>query len=363
VQKQSMKLSPQHALLGRRSKRGSIDPRATFNTAIAMINELPERIPIAADNLKTLKPHFVDECRLYYTLAAVSRRQQLDASLRSNILTKLYPLRSAIERAILACLPLLHDQKSLWRDASSKSFFGVSAKQGVSVRFGLSSCVPTKKCGGRCYAHDGRDRELHLIFRAVLNQFVGESFESGTSEEQQNIMRRLSKAIEYGIKSARLEAQQASTMHGYSREPRIRFSHIGEMVHTPVFTNTLAREIILRAPDVKCVTYTRHPNARALDLDLMVVNFTVEGDVDPRRKLAPSGSRIVNSSWDGNIVSDVSVNFLEHHVEKTNAPKGTGHICPVTVDHLVTPSCDSARCDLCFRKPSPAIRSREMTDE
>lgn len=344
-------LSPQHVLLGKRRKRGSIDAQSTLDQAVQRLGELPNAEPVVARNVRELKPHFVDDCRLYYTLAAVSRRAQLDAALRHQILARLYPLRSKIERAIMQCLPLLTDQKSLWADATAKSFFGVSAKQGVSVRFGLSSCVPTRQCGGRCYGHDGRDRELHLVFRSVLNQFVGESFEAGDEEERAEIMDRLSKAITYGIDSARKDAAKSLEINGFSRAPRIRFSHIGEMAHTPEFTNTLAREIGLRAPDVTPVIYARHPNAGSLDSTLLVLNFTIEGADDERRRYAPPGSRLVNSSWNGELAEDAAVNFLEHHVEKTVVAIGKGHVCPVTADHHAKPSCDSAKCDLCFRSP------------
>ncbi len=97
------------------------------------------------------------------------------------------------------------------------------------------------------------------------------------------------------------------------------------------------------------VIYTRHPNAATLDSSLMAINLTIEGKDDKRQKFAPVGSRIVNSSWDGNVVEDVAVNFLAHHMEKASQASGTGHVCPVTADHRNTPSCDSARCDLCFR--------------
>ena len=38
---------------------------------------------------------------------------------------------------------------------------------------------------------------------------------------------------------------------------------------------------------------------------------------------------------------------------KSIDPVGAGNVCPVTVSHRVTPSCDSAICDLCFRWPAP----------
>ena len=120
------------------------------------------------------------------------------------------------------------------------------------------------------------------------------------------------------------------------------------MAATPEFTNALALEIKKRNPKVQCVIYTRHPKAKLLDINLLVVNFTLEGAGDVREKFVPQGARIVNSAWDGNINEAAEINFLEHHVEKSTIAKGGGSICPVTANHKVTPSCDSAHCQKCF---------------
>jgi len=40
--------------------------------------------------------------------------------------------------------------------------------------------------------------------------------------------------------------------------------------------------------------------------------------------------------------------FLEHHVEKSSTSSARGSVCPVTVNHKSTPTCDSARCERCF---------------
>ena len=343
------KQSPQHLLLGHRTARGSIDPSVVIIRAREGITRLKSISPQIASDVPDLKRLFSQDCRLYYTLAAISRRKNLDLVLRTKSLNLLYPLRSAIEHAILTSLPKVEDQKGLWRDATSKSFFGVSAKQGVSIRYGLSSCVPTKNCAGRCYGHDGRDRELHLIFRSVLNQFVGIQYCIGNEFRRAQILKDLSRAIDHAIGSSRLDSESANNREAFSRNPRIRFSHIGEMAHTPDFTNALAFEIKRRAPDINCVIYTRHPSASDLVPDFFVLNFTIEGDHDKRRKYAPLNSRLVNSSWDGILSSEAEVNFLEHHVEKSTIPVGNGKVCPVTVNHITTPSCDSAKCDLCFR--------------
>ena len=235
-------------------------------------------------------------------------------------------------------------------DATRDSFFGCSRKQGVSIRYALASCVPTERCGGRCYAHDGRDRELQHIFRGVLNYYVGLAFEQSPPLTRTAIMERLAHAIDTAVRAA-LDDQVRAAESGFSRQPRIRFSHVGEMAATPGFTNELARQVIRRNADIQCVIYTRHPRAKELDTAAMVVNFTLEGPQDSRRRFAPLGSRLVSSAWDGVAWEGADVNFLEHHVEKTAPQRGGGCVCPVTVDHKSTPSCDSARCEKCFERP------------
>ena len=232
-------------------------------------------------------------------------------------------------------------------EATKDSFFGKSKKQGVSIRYALASCVPTATCGGRCYAHDGRDRELLHIYRGVLNYYVGLEFENGSPQRRQQILGLLSKSIDKGVEAALVDQASALT-EGYNRLPRIRFSHVGEMAATPEFTNALALEVKKRDPSVQCVIYTRHPKAKLLDTNSLVVNFTLEGAGDVREKFVPLGARIVNSAWDGNINEAAEINFLEHHVEKSTSAQGSGSICPVTANHKKTPSCDSAHCQKCF---------------
>ena len=232
--------------------------------------------------------------------------------------------------------------------ATSRSFFGFSAKQGVSVRYPLLSCVPTASCGGRCYAHDGRDRELHLLFRALLNYYAGAAFEHGDVKLREQIMTALYPAIDAAVAAAAPADQQSAEALGYAREPRIRFSVIGEMIVTPEFLFRLGDEITKRDPRIALIIYTRHPEARRLVASKFRVNFTLDGPSDPRSSFAPAHARLVSSAWDGITSEHVSVNFLEHHVEKHAAAAGGGFVCPVTSHHDETPSCDTARCHVCF---------------
>ena len=334
------------AFVGKRA-RGTAEPSAVLVAADEALTALAQRQPNPAEDLRALKHRYAAECRAYYSLAALSRRRVLDDSSRGEALFKLFRFRSVLENAIIADMEscgLRNDFLAAW---ATRSFFGVSAKQGVSVRYALASCIPTRTCGGRCYAHDGRDRELHHIFRGALNFFVGQSYELLGSGERLQLFERLNPAIAYGIAAARQE-QAGALRDGFERAPRIRFSHIGEMAATPDFTNELARQIHRVDPEVACVIYTRHPNARHLDSAPLIINFTLEGDHDTRRSWVPAGSRVVASAWNGIVSSVAEVNFLEHHVEKVKEPVGTGVICPVTVDHGSKSSCDEAFCQLCF---------------
>lgn len=298
-----------------------------------------------------LKVHFERPSRAYYALAAMSRRAHLDAETREEAYKLLFPLRALLETRIIEALQKFRNPLDIVLTFGCKSFFGKSIKQGVSVRYPLSTCVPTLQCAGRCYAHDGRDRDYQRLFRGALNGLVGLHYESNP-DNRQLIISQLSKQIDEIIALSRSEASSAAE-GGYKRKPRIRFSHVGEMAATPIFANDLTAEIRRRDPEISCVIYTRHPEANRLDMATFVVNFTVEGANDKRAKFRPVGSRLVSSSWDGQIFQEADVNFLEHHVEKSSTSSARGSLCPVTVNHKATPTCDSARCERCFVQYGP----------
>jgi hypothetical protein len=326
------------------------EPSSVLDAADSSLSSLLEHKPAAAVDIRALKLRHAVHCRAYYSLAALSRRRVLDDSYRAEAFSKLFRLRSVLENAIIAdleCCGLRDDILNVW---ASRSFFGVSAKQGVSVRYALASCVPTRTCGGRCYGHDGRDRELHHLFRGALNYFIGQQYAALEKRQASELFERLSDAIYFGVAAAREDRDNASK-HGFDRVARIRFSHLGEMAATPAFTNELAREIHQLDESIACVIYTRHPMARELDATQLVINFTLEGDDDTRAAWVPEGSRVVASAWDGQLSAIAEVNFLEHHVEKVQPAVGLGGICPVTADHTTKTSCDAARCQLCFVSP------------
>ena len=329
------------------AKRLHLQPSDVISEAEREIENLKLRNFNFFFTINSLRVSYVAPARSYFSLCALTRRALLDESIRSHGISKLYDMRALLEKKMLADLREISKNANAFKEATRETFFGKSKKQGVSIRYALASCVPTATCGGRCYAHDGRDRELLHIFRGVSNYYVGLEFENGSPERRQQILGLLSKSIDKGVEAALVD-QASALMEGYNRLPRIRFSHVGEMAATPEFTNALALEIKNRAPKVQCVIYTRHPKAKLLDTKLLVVNFTLEGAGDIRQKFVPNGARIVNSAWDGDINDAAEINFLEHHVEKSTVAKGSGSICPVTANHKATPSCDSALCQKCF---------------
>jgi len=172
-------------------------------------------------------------------------------------------------------------------------------------------------------------------------------YENGTDEVRARILRLLRPGIRRAVIAARLDRSNAQK-GGYERPARIRFSHVGEIAATPRFANALAQAVKKYDRSVSCVIYTRHPKAAELNPNLFVVNFTVEGPNDARRKFAPQTARLVSSAWDGVLIEDAEINFLEHHIGRIATAQGTGNICPVTASHQETPSCDSARCNRCF---------------
>jgi hypothetical protein len=301
-------------------------------------------------SVEAMRADFRSPAKAYFTLAAMTRRRVLAPAFREAGHTLLFRFRARLEDRICSSLRFNEASLDLLRYACSESFFGFSSKQGVSVRYPLSTCRPTDRCGAGCYAHDGRDREFSQIFRGALNGYAGSEYESGDEPRRTEIKRLLSRAIDKAVAAAHADAQQAAAGN-FVRAPRVRLSHVGEMAATPDFTNMLAREMKTRLPSIQCVIYTRHPWSKRLDPSVVNVNFTIEGSSDPRRSYAPAFARLVSSAWDGEVVLEAEVNFLEHHVEKSWSARGAGNVCPVTVDHARYPSCDTAKCTKCFDPP------------
>jgi hypothetical protein len=335
------------SIIGSRSKRGEISPEDYLMRSKNLIEELKSSTPISIHDFRELKIKYSNACRIYYTAAAISRRKILEEEVRKEFLSLLFTLRKNLEIAIFEDMIKVKNKSSLFKTASGKTFFGVSAKQGVSIRYPLMTCSPTKSCGGRCYAHDGRDRELNLVFRSLFNYYLAFQYQNGSASTREEIIQSLSKSFDYGIKSSKIEMSNAK-QQGFIRKPRIRFSHIGDMVFTPDFTNRVAEEIKKRDEDITCVIYTRRKEISKINPTLFKINFTIDSDSDSNLKFATSKCKVVSSAWEGELSEQARVNFLEHHVEKVKKPVNKGIICPVTLNHSLYKSCDEANCDICF---------------
>ena len=349
------------SLFGPRRRTGTVDPRHLLEKSREVTRFLRNSEFPAPRDVSELKIRLAESCQIYYSLAASSRRKHLDDALRSSILKSLFPLRSLIENSIQRNLERIGDQQTLMAYACTKSFFGYTKKQGVSIRFPLMTCVPTSLCGGLCYAHDGRDRGIHIMFRAQLNYYIANKFEQGSRTCRSQIMSMLDRSVDYGIKQSIHDAESARA-EGFTRSPRIRFSHIGEMAAVPEFSNSLAAEIKSREPMVQCVMYSRHPDVGKLNSDLFVINFTIDAVSRSRLKFAPSNSRIVSSGWDGETEDLAEITFLEHHVEKVVRKSGSGLVCPVTENHDSESSCDQAKCNRCFEYPERKLLPASRLD-
>jgi hypothetical protein len=341
-------MSSSHSLMGGRGKR-NVPIEEVVARADEALSSL-ETLCQSSKSLSELKTLYAPVCRDYYSLAAASRRSSLTPEDRQASQSRLFRLRSSIERSILDSLDLaIFD---VLKECAVRSFFGASQKQGVSIRYPLSACIPTVNCGGGCYAHDGRDRAIHQIFRGVLNLWIGLKYEAGNPEFRKVISDAMQDTFDYAISSAREDALRSAEEFGFIRSPRIRFAHVGEMVTTPMFLSFLADELQSRDPALVCVLYTRHPNAKDIALDRFVVNFSIEGPNDPRRRHAPFGAQIVCSAWGGALMEEAHVNFPEHHVNTRSERVGKGFVCPVVAGFSVDESCDGARCDRCFTRIS-----------
>ncbi len=305
--------------------------------------------PVNLRDMRELRERYAKSCNAYYSLSALTRRKER-CSEHQESLDLLFPLRSKIEKLMLRDIRTSFSTKTILREAFGGAFFGASSKQGTSIRYALASCVPTATCGGLCYAHDGRDRELNHVVRGVLNWCVGVLYEESDEMTRHNIILEMDGVISGAVSNARKEADRAHAA-GFSRVPRIRFSHVGEMASTPNFANAVAIEVRRRAPDLHCVVYTRHPNAGRLSSDSFIVNFTLESDSDSRSRFIPPLARIVGSAWDGSFIRKAEINFLEHHVEKKSTDSLSRTACPVTVSEKKVESCDDAKCVRCFVRP------------
>jgi hypothetical protein len=259
----------------------------------------------------------------------------------------LFPVRVKLERmirhAVLNNLKFSpEDLLSLYRN----KLFGVSKKQGVSLRLGLITCEPTRLCASSCYAHDALDATPAAVVRGVLNTILIDEW--CRNPNNQFLTDFLIEEIDRASRAAIKESISST----FAREPRVRLSHVGEAAAFPKFVNFVASRL-LEKPEipVRCVIYTRHSRAIELDAGNVVINYTTDASTPSKRLDNPIGSRAVSSSFNGLLDPAAEINFLEHHNRGHADPVGQGSICPVTISGSKEKSCDAARCDVCFRVP------------
>lgn len=285
--------------------------------------------------------------KLYFSVAAKKDAKATTASDKQVIYSSLFKMRTQLEKKFEGIVR--ENPEIFWDLIYERGFFGGSLKQGLSVRFPLTSCQSTKNCGAFCYAHDGRDKHYHAVLRGVLNQQCANNIDL-LMDNKTRESKAFKKQIERAIKISKKEAALTIEEKNYTRSPRLRFSHVGEMTKSFNFTNWLASEVKRLSKDsVNCVIYTRHENVRYLDNSSIIVNFTVE-DEAPLPDL-PLGTRIVASAWGGETIKSAEINFIEHHpilghmIIPTSEAR---NICPVTLHSSEARTCDEAFCEKCF---------------
>jgi hypothetical protein len=297
----------------------------------------------------------------YFRLCALSRNKNADPRMASDATDALFRTRVILEshiQQLIAASPGSLEKKL--KHLGIDSFFGVSKKQGVSLRMPLNTCRPTSQCAGGCYAHDVLDAAPPAIVRGAINGFIARTFEDGPIADRALIIKMLRSAIRRAARAACRELD--ALPQGFTRRPYIRFSHVGEIAAFPLFANALALEVAQQSDaKVDCVVYTRHHNARLLDEKLWVINFTLDPASHDRRSWAPSGARLVYSAFGGEISAEAEVNFLEHHRHSHLAvTKGNGAICPATLPSCEVRTCDACRCSTCFERPNASEGPLEL---
>lgn len=296
----------------------------------------------------------------YFRLCALARSKHAPPHLGAEAHELLFVSRTIIERSIhetlLACVP---DDSASHIKRFAQSFYGVSKKQGVSVRMPLTTCIPTKLCGAACYAHDVLDATPQSVVRGSINGWIASVWERGSAEARTLVLDALRRPTMRAINAACKEL--ILLPKGFSRRPYIRFSHVGEIVAYSEFANSLSRQVReLSCGGVDCVVYTRHKQAHKLIPDLWIVNFTLDASSETRRRWSPPNARLVYSAFQGAISDTVEVNFLEHHRHShLGVMTGSGSVCPATQPDAEVRTCDGCMCKKCF-EPTPigSMRAR-----
>lgn len=301
-----------------------------------------------------LKEVYDFELKEYFRLCCLARSKTADRTLAERAHQALFPVRVALERSMATAIDSAPCSDDEVLDALfSASFFGCSKKQGTSLRMPLATCTPTALCAGGCYAHDVLDAAPNAMVRGVINGWIARRFEEGSGGQKGEILSRLEKHTKKAVRHALRELDGLPT--DFSRRAFIRFSHVGEITRYPAFANALAEQVAHLSDNlVDCVIYTRHKNAKLLNPDLWIINFTLDPVSLEREAWAPEQARLVFSAFGGETSPRAEVNFLEHHrhlhLERST---GEGRICPATLPETEDRTCDGCRCNRCFVPPRP----------
>lgn len=300
----------------------------------------------------SLKRHHYTDLVEYFRLCAISRAKRTPPDVRREADDALFRTRTVLEHSLIKSLPAWPHVNASTVSRLASRFFGVSKKQGVSVRMPLTTCMPSALCGSGCYAHDVLDAAAPAIVRGAINGWLAEGYESGNSTSRHIILSALSSPIVGAVRAAVSELKQLPA--DFTRRPYIRFSHVGEIVAYPQFADALA-DAVAKASNggVDCVVYTRHKKAIELNADRWVINFTLDPVSLDRRTWVPRNARIVFSAFGGMISEVAEINFLEHH-RHTHLPilEGTGNVCPATLPDTLERTCDACKCKMCFQPPN-----------
>jgi hypothetical protein len=295
---------------------------------------------------------FDEDLKNYFRLCCLARSKSSVKELSESAHALIFKVRTKLEREIAVLLEIQEENLTLDPSVLYKNnFYGFSKKQGTSLRMPLSSCMPTALCAGGCYAHDVLDATPAAVIRGVINGHIAKSYEQGDKRVRAVIMDSLKPHTRKAVSNSRRELKDLPI--GFKRRAYIRFSHVGEVANFPEFANALAKQVRSESrKSVDCVIYTRHKNAKLLDPELWVMNFTLDPVSLKRESWAPEEARIVYSAFGGVTSSIAEVNFLEHHRHQHLAgTEGDGHICPATKPETKDRTCDACRCNTCFVKP------------
>lgn len=307
---------------------------------------------------QSLKRRHYSDLVEYFRLCAISRAKRTPPGIRRQADQAVFRTRAILEHTLAKSLPPWPHVDDAVVARLAKGFFGVSKKQGVSVRMPLTTCMPSALCAAACYAHDVLDAAAPAIVRGAINGWLAEAYETGNRTTRQRVLASLAGPVVHAVRAAIRELQQLPI--GFSRRPYIRFSHVGEIAAYPHFANAVAETVkTISRGEVDCVVYTRHANAAQMDPLLWVVNFTLDPASEDRRGWAPPNARVVYSAFGGKISDIAAVNFLEHH-RHAHLPvaEGNGNVCPATLPETRVRTCDACECKLCFETPQSASTNK-----